>query len=512
MAGCDGAAIEELTTDHIAVFKQARKNTVEATQYSYDFNLSAKIKFKNAVNFSPATYSGTTYVNTANPGTQFLQRRNLSGALIIDSTNYVYNVDTDLIKVSADDNNDFSVINHETVSSVYDFDKNNFGYILKTLNDEGLLKADYKDKKYILSLHTNFSQDSLLSMFNFIDSKTIIKAINAYSKKEWGVGLSVNAWATVDESKQHLSTFHFDASISIKNTFDIGFEFEQTFKAYSGVSINLPTFENTIVNESDVKNELNSIKNIYVNSKNASSSYYSYDVKTTVDHGVSKSNPLGLAVNSRTQGYAKRQIIDDTVFFNNRLMVDSDYKNSDQLGNLVEDYDSYRARLNDTNKTVYDVLDPKVGLNKYTELASYNEDSIDDYYMLPSENYISYDNFKVLKKTTDSSSKTTYKFGLSNSEISTILNDYNRSFRIGFKRETIFDIYKIQSDFVAKKALFSIVKTSDNKLDSIELDLKGFYTEMGSNDQVKYRLQVSIDYDWSKTYTAVTTKGDIDNN
>ncbi len=493
-------------------FNSARRNSMESTEYQYDFNVTAKIKFKNAISYSPATYSGTTYVNTNNENTQFLQKRNISGLLVIDSTNYIYNVGTDLVKISADEDKDFSVVNHETVSSVYDFDKFNFGHILKTLSDNDCLNATYKNGKYELTLHTNFSQDSLLGVLNFIDSNIILKALSAYTKQQWGVGFQVNTWATIDETSSRLLKFHFDASVNIKDTFDIGFEFEQTFTKYSNVTINLPVFENTDIAQSDVENKLTTVRNVFNSSKAESTSYYNYDVKTTVDHGISKSNPLGLAVNSRTQGFARRQIIDNTIFFNNRLEVDSDYKNSDQLGDLVEDYDSYRAKLNDSNKTVYDVLDPKVGFNKYTELTDYNEENIDEYYMLPASSSIDYSNIKVVKKTTDSNGNSVYKFGLSTEAVKYYLHEYNKSFRIDFNRETIFDIYKIDSGFAAKKAMFKITVSPENKILSVDMDLKGFYVESDSGDQVKYRLEVSIDYDWTKSYSAVTKKEDIDNN
>ncbi len=516
IAGCGSNESDEpekkVPEDGVATFRKAKNKTVKSTQYQYTFNLNAKIKFKNAVSFSPATYSGETFVNTAEETTKFFQKRSLSGALVIDSTNYIYNVGTDLIKISADEDKDFSVINHETVDSIYDFDKHNFSYILKELNDADVLKANFKDGKYNLSLHTNFSQDSLLGMLNLIDSQTILKALSSYTKEKWGVGFEVNTWATLNDNKTYIDTFHFGAKVNIKDTFEIGFDFEQKFVKYSGVSISLPTFANTIVEENAVKSEITNVLAKFNASKEASTSYYDYDVKTTVDHGVSKSNPLGLAVNSRTQGYTKRQLIGDKVYFNNRLEVDSDYKNSDQLGDLVKDYDSYRAIINDGADTVYDVLDPKVGFNTYVALEDYNESSIDNYYMLPQSSIFTYDNLKIVKKTTDSDSNTVYKFGLSNIAVRNLLAYYNSTFRIDFDRVTIFDIYKIDTDSVAKKALFTLKTNSENKVVSLDIDLKGFYCEQDSGDQVKFRLQVDIDYDWSKSYTAVTKKQDIDNN
>lgn len=507
LSSCGGTTKPQ--EDYTATFKKAKDNTQELIEYQYDFELTASIKYKDALSFSPATYKGTTYVNTSAPETQFLQKRELSGLLVFDSTTYIYNNGTDLIKISADEDKDFSVINHETASSVYDFDKHNFGYILKNLDEEGFLKAKYNNGKYELSLHTNFSQDSILNVLNFIDSKLILKAINKFTTKEWGVGLSVNSWATIDDNSKCLKVFHFDAGISIKDTFDIRFNFEQTFTKYSGVTINVPTFANTKITENEVKSELSTVSAALSNSMNAPTSYYNFKTKTTVDHGVSKSNPLGLAVDSTTQGIARREVKEGVTYFNNKIEVDSDYKNNDQLGDLVKDYNSYRAKL--SNGDVYDVLDPTIGFNQYTLLENYNESDIDEQYMLPKLSGLNYDNVKVVKKTTDTNSNTVYKFGLSSDGVKDLLNQYNKSVRIDFNRVTIFDIYKIESDFNAKKANYTITVNSENKVVVIDLELKGFYVEKDSDDQVKFGLKVQIDYDWTKSYTAVSKKEDIDN-
>lgn len=495
--------------DYKATFNAARKNTSTALAYEYDFSVKAKIKFAGAVSYSPANYSGTTYVKTDNPNTQFLQRRELSGALVIDSTNYVYNIGTDLIKISADENKDFSVVNHETVSSIYDFDKFNFGHILKTLSDNDVLSATKSGNKYVLSLHTNFSQDSLLGVLNYIDSSLLLKTLNDYTKSQWGVGLKINAWATLN-SNNYLSTFHFDAAVSIKNVFEIGFELEQTFNKYgSGVSITLPSFANTVTSESEVTQKINTVKTAFNASKSRATSYYDYSVKTAVDHGISLANPLGLAVNSTTKGYTKRQIVNDTVYFNNRLEVDSDYKNNDQLGDLVEDYDSFRARL--TTGEVYNVLDPTAGFNKYTLLEGYNNDSVDNYYMLPSVNLLSFNNIKAVKTTTKDN-LTTYQFALTTDAVKNILKEYNKSIRIDYEGKTVFDIYDILSDFNGKKALVKYTINQDNLISDIEMDFKGFYIHKPTLKQVKFRLEVDIEFDYSKSYTAVSKKEDIDNN
>ena len=508
LSSCGGSSGGD-STDYKETFNAARRNTTSAVAYQYDFDVKAKIKFAGAVSFSPANYSGTTYVKTNNPDTQFLQKRTLSGALVFDSTNYVYNVGTDLIKISADENKDFSVVNHETVSSIYDFDKFNFGHILKSLNDSDVLKATKSGDKYVLSLHTDFSQTSLLGVLNYLDSSLLLKTLNSYTKAQWGVGLIINAWAKLNSENQ-LSTFHFDAAVAIKNTFEIGFELEQRFTKYgSGVSISLPTFANTVTTESGVTQEINKVKTALNSSKARATSYYDYNVKTAVDHGISLSNPLGLAVNSTTKGYTKRQIVNNVVYFNNRLEVDSDYKNNDQLGDLVKDYDSYRARL--STGDVYNVLDPKIGFNQYKLLSGYNNDSVDNYYMLPSVDLLSFDNIKAVKTISENSAKT-YQFALTTDAVKNVLKHYNKHIRIDYEEVTVFDIFDIQSDFNGKKALVKFTVNGDNLISNIEMDFKGFYVHKPTGKQVKFRLEVDIDFDYSKSYTAVSKKEDIDNN
>lgn len=494
--------------DYAQRFSHAKEQTVDSDQYEYTFELKAKIKFAGAINFSPATYSGKTQINENASGTNFYQERNVSGLLVIDNTTHIYNEGNDLVKISEDEDKDFSVINHESVESWRDLDTHNFGRILKTLDANGLLKAELKNNKYQLSLKPNFSKDSILGILNYIDSNIILKALSSLTESQWGVGLSVNTWATLTSDNAHLQTFHFDATISIKDYFDVGFELDQTFTKYSGVNIVVPTFTNVVTGETEINTVLNNVKSIYDTTVNAPTSYYDYNVKTTVDHGISKSNPFGFAVDSTTKGYAKRQIVGDTVYFNNRLEVDSDYKNKDQLGDLVKDYDSYRAKINDGDDTVYDVEDPKIGFKKYTALAGYDEETVDNFYMLPKKNNFEYGKIIALRQSKDSDEHDVYKFGLSTNSIKSFLQEFNSYFRIDFKRETIFDIYKVDSDFSAKKGLFTLT-VDEGKILSLNLDLKGFYTETGSQDEVKYRFQVKIDFDWSKSYTAVTDKSNI---
>ena len=44
------------------------------------------------------------------------------------------------------------------------------------------------------------------------------------------------------------------------------------------------------------------------------------------------------------------------------------------------------------------------------------------------------------------------------------------------------------------------------------MDFKGFYIHKPTSKQVKFRLEVDIEFDYSKSYTAVSKKEDIDNN
>jgi len=490
------------------VFCAAKKATFESTTYQYSYSLEAKIKYKDSVNYSPANISGVVQWNKNGTETQYMSKRELSGLLLFDSTSYTYNKGNDLIRISADEEKDFSSVDSEKITANYDFENNSVGCLLKRLeeNDNLVVKKD-TEGKYNLSLKTNFAQDSFLKVLNYIDSTKIINALNKLTVSKWGVGFEVNCYATPNSDTSKVKTFHFDVNINVKDTVSILFAFDQEFTSYAGdISIQIPEFKNTFVSNSDIANELNLLSTLFDENKKH---YYKYDLKTAVDHGVSKENPLGMAVNSHSQGYAERSYINDEVYFHNGLELDSDYKNKDQYPNICDDYKFTRAKVNNDDKEVYDVKDG-VLKNTYNLIENYNNDEVDDYYMLISKDWLSTDMVKILRKTENKDNTVTYKMGIGEEGVRKILNHYNKHIRLSSDptKEHI-NVFTIKSGLNTKKADYKITTTSEGNIASIDILLKGFY-EMDTNDDVKFSLNLKIRFDYSKTeYEIPTQKKDI---
>ena len=488
------------------IFVRAKNKTYENNVYEYTYSAKAQIKFKNAISWSPAQLSGTIQYDAGALDTQYMHKKDVTGALVFDCTTYTYNQGFDMITVNANEKKDFSIINKEKLPNNYQFETNSIGYILKALADNDNLNVTKSGDQYNLDLKTNFAQDSLLHVLNYVDSRKIIDTLSEYTTDKWGVGFNYNCYAKLNATETAVSAFHFDASVSIKDTFEIGFEFDQNFtKVGSGVKIKLPEFENTYVSESDISNQLSTLNSALSTAKHG---YYDFDLKTKVDHGVSKTNPLGMGVDSHSKGFAEREIIGNDVFFHNKMEVDSDYKNNDQYPDIAEDYKSYRVKVNNDTKDVYDV-EKKILKDSFTKIENYNNDAIDDYYMLFDSNFLSTNNIKILRKTTDDKNVTTYRLGLGSDSIQNLLKYYNSVIRLDKDLVEHINVYNIINSFDAKKSDVEFLVDANGNLTNINMFFKGFYV-CETAKQVKFNFDLEIEFDSShQAYTAPLDKDDI---
>ena len=506
--GGNGGGGTTPTKSDSEIFFEAKNNTFSSPAFEYNYQLKAQIKFVGAVNFSPANIGGYVQYNSGAGQTTYLHRKELSGALLFDSTTYIYNSGNNLIELNADESKDFSVTKSQPIASGYDFEDNSIGTILKSLTADNA-NVTKEGNTYNIALKTNFQQGTVLRALNYIDSDKILTVLNKYIEERFDISINITSTATVSNNK--MEKFVFNASVNIKDVAEIGFEYTQTFLNIGSCStIKLPTYENTYTSMADINSNLAPVLTAFDKAMDADTSRYDYSLKTGVDHGVSRSNPLGLAVNSTSAGYAQREIIDEVVFFHNRLELDSDYKNNDQYPDYIEDYERYRAKVNNADGDVYDVTDG-VFKNTYVILEDYNNEAIDEYYMMIDRDWIDFDSVKIMRKTTDSDNETTYTLGLSNEAVKEILEYYNDHIRLDADLEFELDVYDIASDFEAKKALFEIVLDAEGNIIEIVIETKGFYT-LDDGEQVKYSLKLEIEYDWEEVYTAPTDHDDIELN
>lgn len=483
------------------VFQEARSKATTSNQFQYDFSLSAKLKYKGAVEWSPATISGTTSYNAGAGDTTYVQKRVTSGALLIDSTTYTYNKGTTYIKIAENDD-DFSVTDAETVTSTYNFESKTFGKLLNYLDADKLDTVRYQDGTYLLDIKPTSSREAINDLVSHIDCNKVVDAISSITESTWGVGLKMTTSATIEN--EAIKEFDFSFEITYED-FSVELEYTQNYTHIgSGVAISIPTYTNVVTDDEGVSALINVGKSALISSKSAEVSCYDYSLKTLVDHGISKGNPLGLAVNSTSAGKTIRKIKDGKVYFDNRLELDSDYKNKDQYPNDVEDYERYRANLSDGS--VYDCQD-KVwpASNVYTKLDNYSNGPVDEYYMLLPEKYLAPEFIKIGRVTTANDGTKTIKYGLTGAAIKDLLSTYNASIRLDADLLKSISVYDIDSGFNAKRLSFEMIVTPDGKIDTISLVSKGFYVMTGT-DQVKFGFDLSIDFDWSKTTYTIPSK------
>lgn len=502
---------EKVIEDPKARYAKGRSDVLEADQYEYNFDFSASIKYKSASASLPAHFGGVTKWNKTGAHTNYYQKRTASVKLFSEEmayNTYFYNIDNTYYKVNGDDEKDFSSRNAETITDGYNFEAKSFGVLFKHLEPATINNVVVKNGQYQLAIKGDTQYTAVNGILANLDIAKIADLVGKVTKDKFGVDFNANAYVTF--SGNDLNLFHFDISITYSD-FTFTMNYDQTYvHVGSGVSIALPTFEGLITDPTEITSEAAIVQQKYLTSNLATSSQYDYTVKTAVDHGSSSTNLLGLAVNSTSAGTTKRTIDNGKIYFDNRLEVDSDYKNKDQYPDVAKDYEMYRANLKNDTNDVYDCVDKVAPLpNVYTKLENYDNLSIDQYYMMPSATYFASKYIGLMKKTTLEAGGYEYKIGLNELGVKGLLADYNKAIRLDPTLAQHIDVFQISDNFSTKKISYLIDFDSSNRLTSINLVIKGFYTMVGG-DEVKFGLSVAIATDWTaKTYVIPTTMSEI---
>ncbi len=496
--------------DPVARYAEGRQEVLTADQFQYDFSFTASIKYKNMSAPLPITYSGTTQWNKSGEHTNYFQSRSVSVKLFSDEFayhTYGFNLDKTYVSVDGDGEADFSSRKTEVVASLDSgvFEDKSLGkFFLRYLEPASLNKVTQSGSRFNLAIKGASQSEAFNSVLGLLDVSHLAKAVSKVTTAEWGVGVNANAY--VDFSGNSIHLFHVDLGVT-KEDFSLTLAYDQTYRHIgSGVTIALPSFGDGIVDPTAVNQELTGLSSAFAASKAAASSQYDYSLKTAVDHGHSSANPLGLGVNSTSAGTTKRALLNDKVYFDNRLEVDSDYKNKDQYPDVAVDYERYRAKVNDGSDTVYDCIDRIAPLpNVYTPLTDYSNEAIDAYYLLPSVSDLTTDSVKIITKKARDAGGYEYKLGLTPDAMKAILLESNAAIRLDPTLAQHIDVYQIASDFSAKKISYVIDTNSNGTIDSIHLLAKGFYTMTGG-DFVRYGYDLTVTYDWSAKAYAIPTK------
>ncbi|MBP5293858.1 MAG: hypothetical protein J6023_07015 [Clostridia bacterium] len=205
-----------------------------------------------------------------------------------------------------------------------------------------------------------------------------------------------------------------------------------TFKnAGSAPSITPKVFENTFIFGQDLTNAQNDLKTLLTSYKNAEHSGYDYKVKTAVNFAGKN------AINVTIDGFTKRKVAGNDVYYLNDYEVDSDLKNSGMY-KTAGLKDAHGARVKLSSNEVHDLK--KKLLGGYDDVSTVSHDDIDNYYLLDILEQLS-GNVSFIQKLMDEDNGTlTYAVGTNTAGAVNVLKYFNNSLRINPLGECSADV------------------------------------------------------------------------
>ncbi len=373
--------------DNVTYFNLARAKTItDASSFSYSYMTKASALIAGTTYKLEGKTDGSVKYNEKT-NVSYLDEHVNSGVLFNDGTLYEYKKGDNVYKINLNEKNEVVKFKFENTPS-FKYESSSFAKSLFSYEDsdiKGLIKVN--NNQYALKTTSNFSSISAV-VASDIDNP-IVKSI-----------FGVNIPETDANFKQYIS---FDADGFLKNytysfridvskvEFELSYTLNFTSINSSNLVINEPNIDNLIIGEKEVSDNLNVIKSNVETYKALSNSAYDFELKTELDEGVTS-----LARTATVKGKTKRNVNDGTVYYNNKIEVDSNYKSNDFYGDKVEDYKRTRGVLSD--KTVYDVED-KVFKDEGTQVQVPLDS--DEYYFLPENSLLNATGVGAITKKVD---------------------------------------------------------------------------------------------------------------
>ena len=445
--------------DNVTYFNLARAKTItDASSFSYSYMTKASALIAGTTYKLEGKTDGSVKYNEKT-NVSYLDEHVNSGVLFNDGTLYEYKKGDNVYKINLNEKNEVVKFKFENTPS-FKYESSSFAKSLFSYEDsdiKGLIKVN--NNQYALKTTSNFSSISAV-VASDIDNP-IVKSI-----------FEVNIPETDANFKQYIS---FDADGFLKNytysfridvskvEFELSYTLNFTSINSSNLVINEPNIDNLIIGEKEVSDNLNVIKSNVETYKALSNSAYDFELKTELDEGVTS-----LARTATVKGKTKRNVNDGTVYYNNKIEVDSNYKSNDFYGDKVEDYKRTRGVLSD--KTVYDVED-KVFKDEGTQVQVPLDS--DEYYFLPENSLLNATGVGAITKKVDKG-VTSYYLIANNIFIEKYFDSINSLVRLDCTlKNNIKVLGTYQKDSLEISNSKFVYSFNNNDLVSIIVDLEG---------------------------------------
>ncbi len=468
-------------------FVLARNNTIgeEVDGYDYDYTLNVDIGYLGA-KMTGKTIGETKY-NSKTDDVTFYDEHVNSGALFYDGSKYQIKKGIELHEVALDENDNVNSYKITTVDEDYKYDSSSFAKAIFEYSDDKLKSISPTSTVNEYQLDTGFNFSEGLSIVGKYINHPIVESILGTLPST-----SVKTGMYVTFSNDKLSTYRYEMKIDVSNI-QMNLVYNLTFKNIGQApSITPKVFNNTYVTKDEVKNAKQGIENIITSYKSLEHSSYDFKVKTAVSY------PNKNDINATIDGFTKRKVTSDEVYFLNDYEIDTDHKNADLYKESgLKDCHGGRVKL--ANGEVHDLK--KNVLSGYSDIKTTVSNN-DDYYLLDILSLVTDPSF-IQKIDNNDNVTTTYSIGSDEKNISTILNYFNDNLRLNALDEATVDV-KAFGTFEASSVKlndfeFEIV-TKNNVLSSINFTMNGTYNasfpssrDFTSSSQAGFSLKYNLD-------------------
>ncbi|MGN1278111.1 MAG: InlB B-repeat-containing protein [Candidatus Onthovivens sp.] len=443
-------------------FQKARNNTIgdDVPGYEYDYTLQITAGYMGLGLTGNTT--GNSKYSSISTDVSFYDSHVNSGALFYDGTKYSIKKGRELHEVSLDENDVVKNYKITEVGDDYKYDSSSFAKAVFEYDDTKLKEIKPTSTANEYELKTGFNASAAIALVgNYINHPMIEKIIGELPETSVDTGMYVTF------SGDKLNSYRYTMAIDVSDV-QFNLTYNLTFKNVGvAPTITPKAFNNTYVSNSDVanaKNEINGYLNAY---KTLEHSSYDFKAKTAVDYA--KKN----AINATIDGWTKRKVSGNNVYYLNDYEVDTDHKNAD-LYKATGLGDCHGGRVKLSTGEVHD-LKKKV-LGGYSDVATVsNPGNVDDYYLLDILGMIS--NVSFIQKITDTSKNTiTYAVGAETSGAVSVLKIFNDALRLNPLGESTADVKAFgsfsDSSVTVKNFEFRII-IANGTLSEIKLEMNG---------------------------------------
>ena len=359
---------------------------------------------------------GNSKYNALSNDISFYDEHVNSGALFYDGSKYQIKKGRELHTISLDENDIVKKYDIKEVGDDYKYDSSSFAKAIFEYDDKSLKEISPTSKANEYKLKTSFNVSSGIALVgNYINHPIVEKLIGQLPETSVDTGMYVTF------SSDKLNSYRYEMNIDVEGI-KLSLIYSLTFKNIGvAPSITPKVFNNTYVSNSDiitVKAEINTYLDDYKNKEHSS---YDFKAKTAVSYA--KKNDI----NATIDGWSKRKVSSNEVYYLNDYEVDTDHKNAD----LYKDKglgDCHGGRVKLSTGEVHD-LKKKAILSGYNDVGIATHEDIDNYYLLDVLEMINSVSF--IQKINDSKNGTiTYAIGSNTASALNILKSFNNSLRL----------------------------------------------------------------------------------